>query len=327
MKVCPQCNAEFNDDLNFCLEDGTVLNSKGGSNEKTVDLPIPPTQAWNDRSQQTVLRQGKATDPMNQKTKTELTKPSSGIPFLIIGAVLCVALLGGWWYFAASQSATGNGNPKKPNVNLAGQTPQAPVNAPPGATPPNMLGSPTAAVTVEEFADFQCPSCGDKYPIIKQVQSLYGSRIKFIFRNFPLQMHDKAYDAAVAAEAAGIQGKFWDMQNQLYTNQKSWSVDPNYRDVWAGYAQKIGLDVDKFKTDMAGLQTKSRVDADMARGRAMQVNSTPTVYINGKAVQYADMTVETMRQLIDSELQATANTPNRPAPANGAANTSNVNQK
>jgi len=90
----------------------------------------------------------------------------------------------------------------------------------------------------------------------------------------------------------------------------------------ADYAQKIGLDVEKWKTDMAGLQTKSRVDADMARAKALQVSSTPTVYINGKAVQYAEMTVDTLRTLIDSELSA--NQASKPA-STGAANTGNSN--
>ena len=96
---------------------------------------------------------------------------------------------------------------------------------------------------------------------MKQIQSIYGSRIKFIFRNFPLTMHDKAYDAAVAAEAAGMQGrdKFWAMQNQLYTNQQAWTNDPNYRQVLSDYAQKtIGLDVDRFQTDMAGIADEDR---------------------------------------------------------------------
>lgn len=247
-------------------------------------------------------------------------KTNSGMPLIIIVGVLAVAVIGA--YFLYNRSTT----PKPP---IKGTTPtpastsNIPVDAPQGATPPNMLGSPTAAVTVEEFADFQCPSCGDKYPVLKQVQSLYGSRIKFIFRNFPLQMHDKAYDAAVASEAAGIQGKFWDMQNQLYTNQKSWSSDPNFRQVFADYAQKIGLDVDKFKNDMAGLITKNRVGDDMKRGQALGVNSTPTVYINGKPVQYADMTVETLRQMIDTEIQ-TVNAANRAA-ANTGANTASAN--
>jgi protein-disulfide isomerase len=257
---------------------------------------------------------------MNKEEKTK-----SGMPLGIIVGVLVAAVVGMGLLYSCSGKPANNGTP---NRNTAKNTPVTiPTNAPEGATPPNMLGSPTATVTVEEFADFQCPSCGDKFPVLKQIQSIYGSRIKFIFRNFPLTMHDKAYDAAVAAEAAGLQGKFWDMQNQLYTNQKSWSVDPNYKQVWADYAQKIGLDVEKWKTDMAGLQTKSRVDADMARAKALQVSSTPTVYINGKAVQYAEMTVDTLRTLIDSELNA--NQASKPA-ATGAANTganSNSGQK
>ncbi|MEP7074489.1 MAG: thioredoxin domain-containing protein [Acidobacteriota bacterium] len=240
--------------------------------------------------------------------------------------------------FAAACSGAGNGTANNTNTKTTnGTVNTAPVsaippNAPPGATPPNMLGSPTATVTLEEFADFQCPSCGDKHPVMKQIQSIYGSRIKFIFRSFPLPMHDKAYDAAVAAEAAGIQGKFWDMHNQLYTNQKTWSSDPNYKQTFADYAQKIGLDVEKFKDDMAGLQTKNRVDEDLKRGRAITINQTPTLFINGKDVPYQAMTVDTLRGLIDAELQAKqADKPAAAAPpanaANAAGNTANTNQK
>ena len=240
--------------------------------------------------------------------------------------------------FAAACGGTGNGNGAANNAKVNNGTVNTalgssiPPSAPPGATPPNMLGSPTATVTLEEFADFQCPSCGEKHPVMKQIQSIYGSRIKFIFRSFPLPMHDKAYDAAVAAEAAGIQGKFWDMHNQLYTNQKTWSSDPNYKQTFADYAQKIGLDVEKFKDDMAGLQTKNRVDEDLKRGRAITINQTPTLFINGKDVPYQAMTVDTLRGLIDAELQATqANKPAAAAPAanaaNAAGNTANANQK
>ncbi len=100
-----------------------------------------------------------------------------------------------------------------------------------GAQPPNMLGSQNASVTVEEFADFQCPTCGVMHPKVKEVVSTYGSRIKFIFREYPLQIpaHDKAYEAAVAAEAAGLQGKFWEMQNLLFSNQQAWSANPDMR--------------------------------------------------------------------------------------------------
>jgi protein-disulfide isomerase len=176
-----------------------------------------------------------------------------------------------------------------------------------GAQPPNFLGSANASVTVEEFADFQCGACASVHPKMKQLSSIYGSRIKFIFRNYPLQIpaHDKAYEAATAAEAAGLQGKFWDMQNLLFTNQQAWTSNPDYRKIWEEYAQRISLDVERFKNDMAGLNAKSRVDADIARGRALSVNSTPTVYINGVSVPSEQISVEGLRALIDAELAKT----------------------
>jgi len=252
----------------------------------------------------------------------EQPKTQNNTPLLIIGAVLIVAILGGWWLYTSSKSTPSSGNKAQKNTatNAPAQTSQIPANAPPGATPPNMMGSPTATVTVEEFADFQCPSCGATHPTMKQVQSMYGSRIKFIFREFPLPMHDKSYDAAVAAEAAGMQGKFWDMHNQLFTNQKTWSADPNFRDVWADYAQKIGLDVEKWKNDMAGLPAKSRVDADLQRGRGLNINTTPTVFVNGKQVPYPDVTVEGMKQVIDLELQNAQPAQAKPAASAPASN-------
>ena len=204
-------------------------------------------------------------------------------------------------------------------------TPQIPANAPVGATPPNLLGSPTASVSVEEFADFQCPTCASIHTVMKNVQAAYGSRIKFVYRHYPLtQMHKNAYDASVAAEAAGQQGKFWDMQNQLFSNQAAWSNSNTARQIFEGYAQNIGLDVEKFKTDMLGMATKSRVDADVQRGRALNVSSTPTIYINGVSVPFAQMNVDAIRQIIDAELQKSSGQ-NQTVPAPGSATSSSVN--
>jgi protein-disulfide isomerase len=229
-------------------------------------------------------------------------KKSSGVPVIVIVLVAIVAGILGLYYWSNSKSDTriGGATPTPrpsaaPTVDMA--------KAPLGAQPPNFLGSPNATVTLEEFADFQCPSCGAEHPVMKQIQGLYGSRIKFIFRNFPLPMHDKAYDAAVAAEAAGMQGKFWDMHNLLYTNQQVWSADPNYKQTFKGYAEKIGLDVDKWENDMAGMAPKSRISADMERGKFLNINSTPTLFINGKSVPYPDMNVATIQKLVDEELK------------------------
>lgn len=249
---------------------------------------------------------------------------NSSLPLIIIGLVLIAALAGAWWLFNR------NTNPTRTATNTSGaanstanRTPNNANNVL-GAQPPNLLGSPNATVTVEEFADFQCGACASVHPRVKELTSLYGSRIKFIFRNYPLAIpaHDKAYNAAVAAEAAGLQGsnKFWEMQNLLFTNQQVWTANPDYRRIWEGYASQIGLDVEKFKADMAGLNTKARVDADMQRGRALNLSSTPTIFVNGQSIPFEQMTVETMRQIIDAELFKAPASQLTPAASGGATN-------
>jgi protein-disulfide isomerase len=243
----------------------------------------------------------------------EKKKGSSGIPLVIIVLVLLVVVAGGFLFYRQSQPAARSNTTATTNSTTANQRP--PLNmatAPPGAQPPNSLGSPTATVTIEEFADFQCGSCAAAHPVMKDITSAYAGNknVRFVFRHFPLQMHDKAYDAAVAAEAAGLQGssKFWQMQDQLFTNQHLWSNNSKYRELFVEYAQKIGLDVEKFKADMSGMQTKTRVDQDSTRGRALQVSSTPTIIVNGKLVPFAEVTSTGMRRIIDAELQASAQT-------------------
>jgi protein-disulfide isomerase len=243
-------------------------------------------------------------------------KKSSGLPLIIIGAVLVVAVIGGYALYTSSK---GSGNTNRASGNTNRSTPN-PATAPIGANPPNMMGSPTASVTVEEFADFQCPACGTVNPVIKEIKSLYGNRIKFIFRNFPLMsIHPYAYEAAVASEAARMQdpAKFWAMSDKLFENQQTWAASPNYRQMWEGYAQEIGLDVERFKADMAGSAAKSRVDADLARGRGLSIDSTPALLVNGKNVPLQQITVANLRQVIDAEIQNAIKT--QPAANNASA--------
>lgn len=252
-------------------------------------------------------------------------QPKSNAPMLIIALVLIVGLVAGWYMLTKPKTPTANSNSNRPansaNANTAKAT--IPANAPPGANPPNQAGSPNALVTLEEFADFQCGSCASANPVMNEIKAYYGSKINFIFRNFPLPMHDKAYDAAVAAEAAGMQGKFWDMQNQLFAGQKEWSSSATHKQLWKGYAQKIGLDVTKWENDMIGMAAKSRVDLDLQRAKGVGVNATPTLYINGVAYQFAEMQTSSLKAAIDAELKKLAdagssNSAANAAPANAA---------
>lgn len=229
-------------------------------------------------------------------------------PLLIIGIVLVIAVLGGAYYYNSSKTtptSTANSNTPSKAASAKPSPVIIPANAPAGAVPPEQMGSPTAKVTLEEFADFQCGSCAAAHPTMNEIKAMYGSRIHFIYRNFPLKIpaHDKAYEASLAASAAGMQNKFWDMQNMLFSNQKAWTADPTYKQIWKGYAQKIGLDMAKWETDMIGMAAKGRVEADIARGTAINISSTPTLFINGVAVPFTDMKVEPLKALIDAELQ------------------------
>ncbi len=251
----------------------------------------------------------------------------SNAPMLIIGAVLVLALLGGWYLFSSSKPGS-NANTAKANNANAASTPKQnsiPANAPPGASPPNQSGSASALVTIEEFADFQCPQCAATHPIMNEIKSTYGSRIRFIYRDYPLDIpaHDKSYDASVAAEAAGMQNKFWDMQNLLFTNQRAWTADPNYKQIWKDYAQKIGLDIPKWENDMSGIAARARVDEDKKRAKGVGVSSTPTVFINNVEIPFAQLNVASLKQLIDAELAKAAP---QGQPAAPAANTAATNK-
>ncbi len=238
---------------------------------------------------------------------------NSGNPLIIIGAVFLLVLIGGWWFYTSSQSKPMPANTAAGTNSTAPNALDIYARASPGAQPPHILGSQTATVTVEEFADYQCGACASKNPVLKQIASIYNNRIKFIYRNFPLNQ-SKSFDASVAAEAAGMQNKFWDMQNLLFTKQTEWAAASDHRKIFSDYAAQIGLDVAKFQTDSLGLPAKQRVDNDQARGRSLRVQSTPTVFVNGLPIPFEQITVEGMRQIIDAELQKAGS--NQPATGN-----------
>lgn len=248
-------------------------------------------------------------------------KKSSGFPLALIALVFVVVVLAGiWFYNTSNRPATTSSTPAAGNTANAARQSVVPANAPPGAPiGVNMIGSPNAAVTVEEFADYQCGGCAGVHPVMKELQGAYAGNknFRFIYRHLPLAIpaHDKSFDASVATEAAGMQGKFWQMQDQLFRNQNAWTQNPNFRDIWAGYASAIGLDVERWKSDMAGIATKGRVEADMARARALNITSTPTVLVNGKPIPMPELTIASLRRIVDMEIQqATTGQSNTAAP-------------
>ena len=138
-------------------------------------------------------------------------------------------------------------------------------------------GPAGAPVTLVEYGDFECPYCGQAFPIVKQIQKKMGSRLRFIFRNFPLrEIHPHAQRAAEAAEAAGAQGKFWEMHDRLFERQVALD-DDNLLE----YARDVGVDVALVAQDLAQGTHEPRVREDFRSGVTSGVNGTPTFFING----------------------------------------------
>jgi protein-disulfide isomerase len=142
----------------------------------------------------------------------------------------------------------------------------------------HILGTQTAPIELVEYGDYQCPSCGDSYLVVNKLLREMTKRIVFVFRNFPLtDMHPDAFDAALAAEAAALQNKYWKMYDLLYRNRAQLSP---YR--LNEYAKEIGLDMGRFNRDVQSPALSSKIDRDIESGLKSGVNGTPTFYINGE---------------------------------------------
>ena len=148
---------------------------------------------------------------------------------------------------------------------------------PPVGPKDHMQGPPDAPVTLVECGDYECPYCGEAYPIVKAIQERLGDQVCFVFRNFPLtEVHPHAEEAAEAAEAAGAQGKFWEMHDLLYENQDALEPEDLVQ-----YARALKLDLKRFVLEMREHVYAERVREDFRSGVRSGVNGTPTFFING----------------------------------------------
>lgn len=176
------------------------------------------------------------------------------------------------------------------------------------AKPTNhVIGKGASGVTLVEYGDYQCPFCGQYYPVVKQVQEKYNDQITFQFRHLPLlQIHQNAFAAARAAEAASNQGKFWEMHDMLYTNQAAWSNVSDSLSVFEGYARRIGItDIARFKKDFASSETNAAINADITEfDKTKQEKSTPTFFLDGKKIK--PVSVEDFSKSIDAAIAAKA---------------------
>lgn len=165
----------------------------------------------------------------------------------------------------------------------------------------HVVGPADAAVTLEEFGDFQCPPCGKLSEPINQLQKKYNLRV--IYREFPLPIHAHAKEAAYAAEAAARQGRFWQMHDLLYREQGVWSKSSDARALFNAYAGMLQLDLDRFKKDMDSSEVEQRVQLDVGRGAAIGVKNTPTIFINNEAVPGPKSNPDDLPGLVEAALK------------------------
>lgn len=166
-----------------------------------------------------------------------------------------------------------------------------------------VLGNKDAKVVLIEYSDLQCPACLAYYPVVKQLHESYPDELAVVYREFPLRTtHKNANSAAQAAEAAGIQGKFWEMHDTLFEKQSEWANLGSPFDTFVQYAQVIGIDADKFRTDYASSTVRDSIDRQLQSGEAAKVNATPTFFLQGEKIQ-PPASLDAFKQLIDEAVK------------------------
>jgi protein-disulfide isomerase len=220
------------------------------------------------------------------------------IPFIIVAVVALVTIGSGAMLYRAKRTASAESAGK---VVAPGKTGEG----------THIRGERDAAVTLEEFGDFQCPPCAMISQHLDELERDYHGRLRLVFRNFPLVAnHAHAAEAAYAAEAAGRQDRFWQMHDLLYKEQANWSIAADVPALFNSYAQMLGLDVDRFKADMQSPAVRETVEADRRDGAARGVKSTPTIFINNVVLAPASFSKMGMHAAVDAAIKG----PSSPQP-------------
>jgi protein-disulfide isomerase len=164
----------------------------------------------------------------------------------------------------------------------------------------HVRGPRNAPLTLEIYGDFQCPACGTASRVVDELQKEYQGKMRVIFHEYPLEMHRHAKEAAMAAEAAGLQGKFWEMHDALYQYQDVWSKISDVSFFFESYARMIGLDLEQFNEDRKSMKVEDMVIEDGTDGMARGVQNTPTLFLNGNLLKA--FTKDKLKEVIDATL-------------------------
>jgi protein-disulfide isomerase len=214
---------------------------------------------------------------------------TNSLAFVIIGAVLIAAVVAGVFLFKARKT--------RPGLQVASTAKR-------GAEPPHVRGTPGAPVTLEEFGDFECMPCYLLWPALRNLEKDFGERLAVVFRQNPMPQHVHALDGARAAEAAGLQGKFFEMHDVLYLQRGKWLGAADPRQQFEEFARALDLDVERFKQDLDGPEVAKRVAADRERAAALGLDRTPVVFINGRRAELQGNVEKGLHDDIDAALAA-----------------------
>lgn len=200
------------------------------------------------------------------KKISQFLKTTEGM--FVGGLVLIIVLLMSYYFYATSNQDT---TTKTTTITVSEKD--------------HVRGAQGAKVTLVEFGDFQCPACGAYEPIVRELQKNNPDTLQIVFRHFPLtQIHPNALLSAKASEAAGAQGKFWEMHDMLYDKQSEWSGALNARDIFMNYATTLGLDLALFTQVLDNKEVEDKILAEYKEGIKLGVQGTPTFFVNGEKI-------------------------------------------
>lgn len=171
----------------------------------------------------------------------------------------------------------------------------------------HVKGSGDAPITLVEYSDFQCPACATYYGMIKQLAADFPNDLRIVYRHYPLErIHKNAFAAARAAEAAGVQGRFWDMHDLLFEKQDEFTQSTNTEELFRAYAASLDLNTEQFMKDFSDSATEKKIRQDMTMGNAIDLQGTPTFTLNGEKIDNP-LSIEEFARLINEQLGTSKN--------------------
>jgi protein-disulfide isomerase len=217
--------------------------------------------------------------------------------FLIIGLITLAIFVGGIFLF-------GRGGSSNSSTNVVNSSLLVPANAIQTSGIVNgtyLPASASATLTLVEFGDYECPACGIYSPLVKELLTNFAGNVNYVFRNFPLTQHKNANISSYAVEAAGLQGKYWEMHEKMYATQADWSNLSDPTSIFIGFAKDMGLDVNRFTNDLGSSIVKNKVQNDLNDGNTIGITQTPTFYLNGKKL-VLNGTADQLKSLVEAAI-------------------------